>query len=94
MTEWKEQANEWMRIAYSAKTSQLLPKYQYHILDRCLRGASDIISCESISVHSNTSSLIQWCKLWSEVSLQRIARFAMRGMALTKDGLLVSMNIH
>ena len=47
MTEWKEQANEWMRIAYSAKTSQLLPKYQYHILDRCLRGSSDIISCES-----------------------------------------------
>ena len=27
--EWQLQANEWMRIAYSAKMSQLLPKYQY-----------------------------------------------------------------
>ena len=71
MNEWKEQANEWIRIAYSAKTSQLLPKYQYHILDRCLRGASDIISCESTSVHSNTSSLIQWCKLWSDKALHQ-----------------------
>ena len=89
MNEWKEQANEWMRIAYSAKTSQLLPKYQYHILDRCLRGASDIISCESTAVHSNTSSLIQWCKLWSDKALQQYYQ-----IALTKDGLLVSMNIH
>ena len=47
----------------------LLPKYQYHVIDRCLRGASDIISCETTNVHSNTASLIQWCKLWSNEAL-------------------------
>jgi hypothetical protein len=69
--DWKLQANTWIDIAYSCMNTPLLPKYQYHVLDRCLRGASDIISCESTSVHSNTASLIQWCKLWSEAALQK-----------------------
>ena len=40
MDDWQLQANTWIDIAYSQNTP-LLPKYQYHVLDRCLRGASD-----------------------------------------------------
>lgn len=69
--DWKLQANTWIDIAYSCMNTPLLPKYQYHVLDRCLRGASDIISCESTKVHSNTASLIQWCKQWSNEALFR-----------------------
>lgn len=67
--DWQLQADTWIDIAYSCVETPLLPKYQYHVLDRCLRGASDVISCESTNVHSNTSSLIQWCKLWSNEAL-------------------------
>ena len=38
---WRLQANTWIEIGYSC-VNTLLPKYQYHILDRCFRGASDI----------------------------------------------------
>ena len=64
--DWELQANTWIDIAWSCMLTPLLPKYQYHVLDRCLRGASDIISCETTAVHSNTASLIQWCKTWSD----------------------------
>ncbi len=64
--DWVNQANTWIEIGYSCVNTDLLPKYQYHILDRCFRGASDIISCETTNVHSNTASLIQWCKQWSK----------------------------
>jgi hypothetical protein len=67
--DWKLQANTWIDIAWSCMLTPLLPKYQYHVLDRCLRGASDIISCETTAVHSNTASLIQWCKTWSSEAL-------------------------
>jgi hypothetical protein len=67
--DWQLQANTWINIAYSCMETPLLPKYQYHVLDRCLRGASDIISCETTAVHSNTASLIQWCKMWSSEAL-------------------------
>lgn len=66
---WEIQADTWIDIAYSCMHTPLLPKYQYHVLDRCLRGASDIISCQSTQVHSNTASLIQWCKHWSEAAI-------------------------
>ena len=69
MDDWQIQAYTWIVIAYSCMNTPQLPKYQYHVLDRCLRGASDIISCESTKVHSNTASLIQWCKLWSDRAL-------------------------
>ena len=62
---WRLQANTWIEIGYSCVNTPLLPKYQYHILDRCFRGASDIISCETTAVNSNTASLIQWCRQWS-----------------------------
>lgn len=70
-SDWELQANTWIDIAYSCMNTPLLPKYQYHVLDRCLRGASDIISCETTAVHSNTASLIQWCKQWSDRALDR-----------------------
>ena len=68
-SDWRTQADTWIEIAHSCMNTPLLPKYQYHVIDRCLRGASDIISCESTNVHSNTASLIQWCKLWSNEAL-------------------------
>mgnify|MGYP000231673994 CR=1 FL=1 len=74
MTDWEIQADTWIDIAYSCMHTPLLPKYQYHVIDRCLRGASDIISCESTAVHSNTASLIQWCKQWSKGAVQEYAQ--------------------
>ena len=71
--EWKKQANIWIDLAYSCMNTEMLPKYQYHVLDRCLRGASDIISCETTAVHSNTASLIQWCKQWSKGAVKEYA---------------------
>ena len=68
--DWKKQANIWIDLGYSCMNTEMLPKYQYHILDRCLRGASDIISCETTDVHSNTASLIQWCKQWSKGAIK------------------------
>jgi len=72
--DWKKQANIWIDLAYSCMNTEMLPKYQYHVLDRCLRGASDIISCESTKVHSNTASLIHWCRQWSKGAVQEYAR--------------------
>ena len=54
--DWINQANTWIEIGYSCMNTDLLPKYQYHILDRCFRGASDIISCETTNVYSNTAT--------------------------------------
>ena len=71
--EWIKQANIWIDLAYSCMNTEMLPKYQYHVLDRCLRGASDIISCETTAVHSNTASLIQWCKQWSKGAVKEYA---------------------
>ena len=71
---WFEQANIWIDLAYSCMNTNLLPKYQYHVIDRCLRGASDIISCETTKVHSNTASLIQWCKQWSKGAVEEYAQ--------------------
>ena len=42
--DWRTQANIWIDLAYSCMNTEMLPKYQYHVIDRCLRGASDIIS--------------------------------------------------
>ena len=71
--DWAKQANIWIDLAHSCMQTELLPKYQYHVIDRCLRGASDIISCETTAVHSNTASLIQWCKQWSKGAVTRYA---------------------
>ena len=73
-SDWAKQANIWIDLAYSCMNTEMLPKYQYHVLDRCLRGASDIISCETTAVHSNTASLIQWCKQWSKGAVEEYAQ--------------------
>lgn len=69
MTNWKEQSIEYLRLAHHIAQTELIVKYKKAILDRCLRGASDLISCESINVHNNTMSMIQWCLRWSEEAL-------------------------
>ena len=71
MDDYKTQADTWLEVGYSCMNTPMLPKYQYHVLDRCIRGASDLISCETTSVHTNTASLIQWCKLWSVEALNK-----------------------
>ena len=83
--DWMNQANTWIEIGYSCMNTDLLPKYQYHILDRCFRGASDIISCETTNVHSNTASLIQWCKQWSKEAVIAYAE-AYGRLKETRDG--------
>lgn len=65
MSDWKSQVDEYLALGYHIAHTDLIQKYKKAILDRCLRGASDIISCESINVHNNTMSMLQWCKHWS-----------------------------
>jgi hypothetical protein len=66
---WKPQVDEYLRLAYEIAQSSLATKYKKSILDRCLRGASDIISCENLQIHNNTMSMIQWCRRWSVEAL-------------------------
>lgn len=70
MSEWKDQSIEYLRLAHHIAQTDLIIKYKKSILDRCLRGASDLISCESINVHNNTMSMLQWCIRWSEKALE------------------------
>jgi hypothetical protein len=70
MSEWLEQSREYLSLAHHIAQTNLITKYKKSILDRCLRGASDLISCESINVHNNTMSMIQWCLRWSEQALE------------------------
>ena len=83
--DWKLQADTWIEIGYSCMQTPLLPKYQHHILDRCFRGARDIISCECVNVNSNTASLIQWCKQWSKEAVVAYAE-AFGRLKETRDG--------
>jgi hypothetical protein len=66
MSEWEAEVDEYLLLAHHIAHTSLSQKYKKSILDRCLRGASDIISCESVSVNNNTMSMLQWCKRWSE----------------------------
>ena len=65
-----EQIYEWCRLAHVAQNSSLLHKYSRTIIDSCIRGASNIETCGSTSVHCNTSSILQWGRWWSESALQ------------------------
>ena len=69
MSEWLAQSTEYLRLAHHISQTTLITKYKKAILDKCLRGASDLISCESVNVHNNTMSMLQWCLRWSEEAL-------------------------
>ena len=69
LIDWKTQAETYLHVAWYAAQTSLDRKYAYNIVDRALRGASDIISCESCSVVNNTASVIQWCVHWSHDAL-------------------------
>lgn len=66
MSDWKDEVLSLLHIAYYTSQQPLNRKFAYNIIDRTLRGASDILSSESTSVVNNTASVLQWCKQWSE----------------------------
>lgn len=68
--QWKLDAEQLVHLAWYATTLKLDRKFKYNIIDRSLRGASDIISAESTSVVNNTASVLQWTKWWSDGALQ------------------------
>jgi hypothetical protein len=63
---WEEQFTTMLKIAHFIAQQPLLKHYKTNMLDRTIRGASDILSCETTRVHNNTQSMIQWCLLWTE----------------------------
>ena len=66
---WEQQAQCYLHVAWYAAQTPLDRKYAYNIVDRALRGASDIISCECTAVVNNTASVLQWCVHWSHDAL-------------------------
>ena len=71
VSEWNKQVHEYLRIAYEIGNSSLIHKYRRSILDACLRGASDIISCENTNISNNTQSMIQWCLRWTNEAMDK-----------------------
>ena len=71
MPEWEAQVHEYLRLAYEIGNSSLIHKYRRSILDYCLRGASDIISCQNTNINNNTQSMIQWCLRWTHDSMDK-----------------------
>jgi hypothetical protein len=68
---WQDQVDEYLRLAHEIGQSCLIHKYRRSILDYCLRGASDIISCENLSINNNTASMLQWCKRWTHEAMDQ-----------------------
>lgn len=66
LEQWEEQVEALLQIAYFTNSQPLLSHYKRSMLGKCIRSASDIISCESTRVHNNTASMIQWCLHWTE----------------------------
>ena len=64
--DWEEQVDSLLKIAYYISEQPLMSHYKRSMLGKCIRSASDIVSCESTRVHNNTQSMIQWCLLWTE----------------------------
>lgn len=69
--DWEAAVDELLQIAHYTAQTPLMKHYKSSLLDKTIRSASDILSCESTRVHNNTQSMIQWCLLWTEQS-QRI----------------------
>ena len=69
-TSWEQQAYVYLQIAWHTALSPLEVKYRKSIIDKLLRGCSDILSSRSLSCVSNTSSAIQWYCWWSERAIE------------------------
>jgi len=68
-TNWQAQVDEYLGIAFEIGQSNLVHKFKRSILDYCLRGASDIISCENLNINNNTASMLQWCMRWTHEAM-------------------------
>lgn len=68
--DWRAQYLSLLRCAHYTSRQPLLRHYRASLIDRTIRAASDILSCETTRVHNNTASVIQWCLLWTH-SAQR-----------------------
>lgn len=71
MNDWNDESDRLLRLAYYIAQLDLMRHYKISMLDKAIRSASDILSCESTRVHNNTGSMLQWCLRWTE-DAQRI----------------------
>ena len=71
MNEVEQQVYEHCRLAHHINLSQLQNKYKLNIIDKCLRGASDVATANNLTVSNWTGSILQWCQRWSERALHQ-----------------------
>ncbi len=69
-SDWEQQAYVYFQIALHAARSPLEVKYRKSIIDKLLRGGSDLLSSRNLNCVANTSSAIQWYCWWSERALE------------------------
>jgi hypothetical protein len=68
--DWEQQAYTYLLMAFHAARSPLEVKYRKSIIDKLLRGGSDLLSSRNLNCVANTSSAIQWYCWWSERALE------------------------
>ena len=71
MNEVEQQVYEHCRLAHHINLSQLQNKYKLNVIDKCLRGASDVATANNLTVSNWTGSILQWCQRWSERALDQ-----------------------
>lgn len=69
-TSWEQQAYVYFQIAFHTSRSPLETKYRKSIIDKLLRGGSDLLSSRNLNCVANTSSAIQWYCWWSERAIE------------------------
>ncbi|MGA1771929.1 MAG: hypothetical protein ACO39T_06630 [Flavobacteriaceae bacterium] len=66
---WTHDVDQLIHIAWYSTQLDINRKFAYNMVDKALRSASDILSCECDNVVNNTMSVIQWCRQWSHDAL-------------------------
>ena len=62
---WKHDVDQLIHLAWYSTQLNCNRKFAYNMVDKALRSASDVLSCECDNVVNNTMSVIQWCRQWS-----------------------------
>jgi len=69
--QWKHDVDQLIHLAWYSTQLNLNRKFAYNMVDKALRSASDVLSCECENVVNNTMSVIQWCHQWSHNALDQ-----------------------
>jgi hypothetical protein len=73
--------DELLKHAYNVARSSVLPdKEKHYLVDRTLRSASDLYSCEMDTLTHSSSNVRRYCKYWSTDALFQYQLFRDQGM--------------